>query len=263
MTALPDDRPAERPVSSVPRDGLGTHPARVRRGSALLGEIRQIVFGAQDGLVATLAIVATVAGASGSTYPVVVAGIASGLAGMFSMGAGEYIGSKSQREIDRAQVANERDEVRERPAESEAEVAALLMDEGMPADEAAQVASLMGRHPEVLLRAMVSKELGITVDARAGSPLQAALLMGAAFGLGAMVPVVPFLALPVGAALAVSVALTGLVLFGIGAVKSRWTRRSAVRSGLEVVAVGAFAGIAGYAFGTMLPGLLGGAGISA
>ena len=83
------------------------------------------------------------------------------------------------------------------------------------------------------------------------------------FGLGALVPIVPFLILPVAMALPAAALATGLVLFGIGVVKSRWTHRSALSSGLEVLALAAFAGIAGYLFGTVLPQLLGVAGISA
>ena len=86
--------------------------------------------------------------------------------------------------------------------------------------------------------------------------------MGAAFGLGAAVPVLPFLVLPLSAALPVALVLTGAVLFGIGVIKTRWTQRSALASGLEVLALAAVAGIAGYLFGTVLPQLLGVAGIS-
>ena len=254
---------ASAPASAYAQDWLAEHLAEERRESALLGEIREVVFGAQDGLVSTLAVVATVAGASGEAFPVVVAGVASGLAGVFSMAAGEYIGSKSQREIYEAQIEKEREEVEERPGESEAEVAYLLSREGLGDEDAARVAALMARHPEALLRTMVSKELGIQVDDEHGSVLQGALIMGAAFGAGAAVPVLPFLLLPVAAALPIAAVITGAVLFGIGVVKTRWTRRSKLASGLEVLALAAVAGIAGYLFGTIMPTLLGVAGITA
>lgn len=263
MTDDADGPTTGSPASAYPREWLASHLAEERRASALLGEIREIVFGAQDGLVSTLAVVATVAGASGESFPVVVAGIASGLAGVFSMAAGEYIGSKSQREIYDAQVENERIEVDERPGESEAEVAYMLSEEGLGDEDAARVAAIMARHPEVLLRTMVSKELGIQVDDGHGSVLQGALLMGAAFGGGALVPVLPFLFLPVPVGLPVAAVATGLVLFAIGVVKSRWTHRPPLSSGVEVLVLAAVAGIAGYLFGTAMPALLGGAGIRA
>jgi VIT1/CCC1 family predicted Fe2+/Mn2+ transporter len=261
---LDTERPSESaPASAYSRAWIAEHLEIERRNSALLGEIREIVFGAQDGLVSTVAVVATVAGATGEQFPIVVAGVASALAGMFSMAAGEYIGSKSQREIFEAQIEGERTEVEERAGEAEAEVAYMLAEEGLGEEDAAKVASIMARHPEVLLRTMVSRELGIQVDDGAGGPLQGALFMGAAFGLGAAVPVLPFLLLPVDAALVAAVVLSGAVLFGIGVVKSRWTRRSGLASGIEVLALAALAGAVGYGFGTLLPQLLGVAGISA
>jgi len=259
LTRPPDGSPA----SAYPSDWIAQHLTEERRASSLLGEIREVVFGAQDGLVSTLAVVATVAGASGRAFPVVVAGIATGLAGVFSMAAGEYIGSKSQREIFDAQVDSEREEIRDRPGEAEAEVAYMLAEEGLGGGDASIVAELMARHPEVLLRTMVSKELGIQVEAQHGGVLRGALLMGLAFGLGAMIPVIPFIIVPVDIALPIAAIATGTVLFGIGVVKSRWTRRSALSSGLEVLALAAVAGVAGYLFGTVLPKLLGVAGISA
>jgi VIT1/CCC1 family predicted Fe2+/Mn2+ transporter len=255
--------PANAPASAYDRAWIAAHLAEERRESSLLGEIREVVFGAQDGLVSTLAVVATVAGASGQAFPVIVAGVASGLAGVFSMAAGEYIGSKSQREIFEAQIHSERDEVETRPGEAEAEVAFMLAEEGLDDEEAARVAAMMARRPEVLLRTMVARELGIHVEDRSGGVLRGALFMGAAFGLGALVPIMPFLILPIAMALPIAVVATGVVLFGIGVVKSRWTHRSAMSSGLEVLALAAIAGIAGYAFGIVLPQLLGVAGIAA
>ena len=87
--------------------------------------------------------------------------------------------------------------------------------------------------------------------------MQGALVMGVAFGLGAAVPVIPYVFLPIEAAIWTSVIATAAVLFGIGVVKSRWTRRSWLRSGAEILVLGAFAGIAGFLFGDILPGLLG------
>jgi VIT1/CCC1 family predicted Fe2+/Mn2+ transporter len=263
MTTATERPPVDAPAAAYPRAWLEQHLAEERRASSILGEIREIVFGAQDGLVSTLAVVATVAGASGQAFPIVVAGVATGLAGVFSMAAGEYIGSKSQREIFDAQVAGERVEVDDRPGEAEAEVAFMLAEEGLGDADAQQVAAILARHPEVLLRTMVSKELGIQVEAERGGVVRGALLMGASFGMGAAIPVIPFLFLPVWAALPGAAAATGVALFGIGVVKSRWSHRSALASGLEILILAAFAGIAGYLFGTVLPQLLGVAGITA
>jgi len=244
-------------ASEFDHDFLAAHLTDERRKSGLLGEIREAIFGAQDGLVSTLAVVSTVAGATSDRYPVLVAGIASGLAGIFSMAAGEYIGSKSQREIFDAQIVEEREEVHERPGEAEAEVAYMFEEDGLPHEQALEVARIMAQHPDVLLKTMVEKELGLAVEEGGGSPLQGALIMGAAFGLGTIPPILPHVFLENELAVLISVAATLAVLFGIGVVKSRWTHRSWWASGFEILAVGAVAGIAGYFFGNVLPIILG------
>lgn len=250
VTGPTPDRPYDE------RAWLAAHLRDERREADLLGEIREALFGAQDGLVSTLAVVSAVGGATNDRFPILVAGIASALAGVFSMGVGEYLSSKSQREIFLAQIAKERDEVAERPGEAQAEVAYMLEQEGLTEPAAQRVAAELARDPKVLLNTMVEKELGISI-AEGRNALQGAILMGAAFGLAAIVPILAYLFLEPGRAFPWSLGLSALALFVIGVVKSRWTRRSPLRSGLEIVVLAAFAGIAGYFFGSILPGILG------
>jgi vacuolar iron transporter family protein len=248
---------ADMSADEFEHEFLDAHLTDERRKAGLLGEIREAVFGAQDGLVSTVAVANIAAGATGDRYVILVAGIGTALGGVFSMAAGEYIGSKSQREIFDAQIVDEREEVHQRPGEAEAEVAYMFEEDGLPREQAREVARMMAEHPEVLLKTMVEKELGLSVEEGGGSPLQGALVMGAAFGLGSIPPLVPHLFATGNLAVVLSVAATLAVLFGIGVVKSRWTHRSWWSSGLEILVLGAIAGVAGYFFGSILPLLLG------
>ena len=254
-----DDEAARAGLSAgeFDRAWVGKHLVEERRSARLLGDIREAIFGAKDGLVSTLAVVSTVAGASADRFTVLVAGIAAGLAGVFSMAAGEFMSSRSQREIFDAQIVGERNEVVERPGEAEAEVAYMFEEDGLPRSEAAAVAATVAAHPEVLLKTMVEKELGLAAEHAVGSPAQGALIMGAAFGIGAAVPIIGYLLLPAWMGVWGAGFATAGVLFGIGVLKSRWTRRPWLRSGAEILLIGTFAGVAGYLFGTLLPALLG------
>ncbi|MEO5705185.1 MAG: VIT1/CCC1 transporter family protein [Candidatus Limnocylindrales bacterium] len=223
----------------------------------MLGDVREAIFGAQDGLVSTLAVVSAVAGATSDRFPILVAGIAAGLAGIFSMAAGEYLSSKSQREISLAQILEERERIVAQPQVVQGELAHILVEDGMPVDEASHVADVIGRHREVLLNLKVMKQFGVTVEEAAGSALQGAIVMGTAFALGALAPILPYVLLPLGIATFVSVVATGAVLFGIGVVKTRWTHGNRLWSGLEILIIGALAGIVGYLVGTALPAFLG------
>ena len=239
------------------RAELGSRLDAEQRRASRLGDIREAIFGAQDGLVSTLAVVSTVSGATGDRFTVLIAGIATGLAGVFSMAAGEYLSSKSQREIALAQIAEEREKVADRPGDAQIELAHLLEQDGLPGEEATAVAEVIGRHREVLFNTKVLRQFGVAVEEAKGSPLQGAVVMGAAFALGALAPIVPYLLLPVGVAVFASIFATGAVLFAIGVVKTRWTHSNPIGSGIEILAIGAVAGIVGFFFGNILPRLLG------
>jgi len=244
------------------REWLGQHLAEERHEAELLGEFREAIFGAQDGVTSILIVVVTVATATTSSYAVLVAGIAAAAAEIISMAAGEYMSSRSQREIFMAQIDRERDEVRDRPDESEAEVAYLLEQEGLSEPSARRVAAELAREPNVLLKTMVEKELGISVEAGPGA-LQGALVLAATFAVASAVPISPFFVLPIGLAVYVSIALSAVVMFCLGLVKSRFTRQNPVRSGLEIVGLVALAAVGGYVVGTLLPHALGFVGLTA
>ena len=247
----------ESPTAASDRADVGARLDDERRKAGLLGDVREAIFGAQDGLVSTLAVVSTVSGATNDRFPVLIAGIAAGLAGIFSMAAGEYLSSKSQREIALAQIADEREKVSEHSGTAQAELAHLFEEEGLPPDDASVVAEVIGRHPEVMLNAKVLRQFGVSVEGAQGSPLQGALVMGASFALGALAPVLPYVLLPLDVAIYVSVTATAAVLFAIGVVKTRWTHGNPIASGIEILLIGALAGIVGYFFGTVLPTLVG------
>ena len=135
----------------------------------------------------------------------------------------------------------------------QAELAHVLVEEGLPTDEAIHVADVIGRHRDVLLNLKVLKQFGVAVEETGGSALQGAIVMGTAFALGALAPILPYVLLPVGIATYVSSIATGAVLFAIGVVKTRWTHGSRLWSGLEILLIGALAGVVGYLVGTVLP----------
>lgn len=228
-----------------------------RHRAGLLGDVREAIFGAQDGLVSTLAVVSTVSGATNDRFPVLIAGVAAALAGIFSMAAGEYLSSKSQREIALAQIADEREKVADRPEQAQIELAHILEEDGLPAEEASLVAGVIGRHRDVLLNTKVLRQYGVAVEEAGGSPIQGAAVMGLAFALGALAPILPYVLLPFDIAIYASVIATAAVLFAIGVAKTRWTHGNPLWSGVEILAIGAVAGIVGYFFGSILPPLLG------
>jgi VIT1/CCC1 family predicted Fe2+/Mn2+ transporter len=168
--------------------------------------------------------------------------------------------SKSQREIFVAQIAAERAEVEERPGEAEAEIALLFEREGLDPERARRVAAELASDPNVLLRTMVEKELGVSIE-EGGTPLQGAAILAGSFLAAALFPLMPYFFFPPSTALWVSIGLSGVAMFFVGVWKSRLTKRNPLASGLEILVLVAGAAIAGSFFGAVLPGALGVAGI--
>src|SRR6059036_4182103 len=133
--------PTQGRAEGFERAGLGVRLDQERRRASLLGDMREAIFGAQDGLVSTLAVVSTVSGATDNRFTVLIAGIATALAGIFSMAAGEFLSSKSQREIALARIAEEREKVAGQRGEVQAELAYMLTEDGLSEEDASQVAA--------------------------------------------------------------------------------------------------------------------------
>jgi VIT1/CCC1 family predicted Fe2+/Mn2+ transporter len=222
-----------------------------------LTRIREVVFGAQDGLLSMVTLLAGVFGALTERHIVVVAGLASALAGMFSMAVGSYLGSQAEKEVIQAEIAREKEEMERSPAEEMAELVEIYRAQGMGEEAAVSLAQQTAQDKRLWLRTLLEGELGITPEVAHASPLKDALAMGLSYILAALVPLAPYVLLQGLPALAASLAGAGLVLFAIGAAKSRWTRRNPILSGLQVLLLGTLGGLAGYGLGTLLPGVLG------
>ena len=221
------------------------------------GSLRAAVFGMNDGLVSNFSLVMGMAGASGDSRLVLVAGIAGLLAGAFSMAAGEYISVKSQRELYEQQIALEEQELEMSPEEERDELALIYQAKGIPEEQAAAFAEHIIADPDQALKTLVREELGLDPESL-GSPQVAALSSFAAFFVGASVPVIPYLLTEGSLALAGAATLSGVALFGAGVLISIFTGRNALFSGARMLGIGALAASVTYAIGSALGITLGG-----
>ena len=217
--------------------------------------VREVLFGALDGLVEPLGVVSGVAGATASSAIVALAGVATGLAGALSMAAGGYLAAKAQSEVHAAAMHAERREVSLAPEEATEEMERLLQLEGLLPQDAHTVVTALQKHDEVLWRTMVEKELGIPVDA-SSPPLSDAMLMGVSYLVASVVPIAPYLFLEAPQAWIASLVLTLLAMGGLGILKSAATGLRLLPAVVEVTALGVLAGVGGYLLGRVLPGIL-------
>jgi len=215
------------------------------------GTLRAAIFGVNDGLVSNLSLVIGVAGAAPEGRFIILAGVAGLLAGAFSMGAGEFVSVTSQRELFERQIELEREELESDPESERKELALIYRAKGIAQPEAEALATRIISDRGVALETLAREELGLNPD-ELGSPYRVAFSSFTAFASGAIIPVVPFLFGSGWLNFGVSVALSGIALFGIGAGVSLFTGRSSIYSGVRQLAIGAVAAAVTYTIGRLI-----------
>jgi vacuolar iron transporter family protein len=253
--SIPSPRPA-RTATGVEKMSGPAEIGEERERVAGRTRIGAFVFGAQDGLLTTVSVVSAFFGAQQPNTNILLAGVATGVAGMVAMTAGQYLSSKAQSEVQHSEIEREKREIREHPAEELAELIEIYRLQGMPLEQARDAALTVSKDPKKMLEVMARIELGVEVEAT-GSPLKDAAVMAPSFMLGAIVPIVPYAVANHTPAFIASILLACIALFGIGIVKARVADANPWRSGLEQFLIGAGAGVIGWAVGTLVPNLFG------
>jgi vacuolar iron transporter family protein len=211
------------------------------------GWLRPAVFGAMDGLVTNVSLIAGVGGGGAHSQMIVLTGLAGLAAGAFSMATGEYVSVSSQNELVESEVTKERLELQNNPEAERRELAAVFRGRGVDADLADRVARQVSDRPEDALRMHVREELGVDHH-ELPSPLVAGGASLATFAVGALIPLLPYLighgSLPAALIVAAAAAFLG------GGFVARITDRPFWRGALrQLLLAGAAAGLT-YAVGT-------------
>ncbi|WP_290861993.1 VIT1/CCC1 transporter family protein [Hamadaea sp.] len=215
------------------------------------GWLRAAVFGAMDGLVTNIGLIAGVGGGGLSRDAIILTGMAGLVAGAISMALGEYTSVTTANDQLEAELAKERRELERNPHAEAEELALNWMDRGLPEDLARQVAHFLKDNPEEALRVHAQEELGVVPDAQP-SPWTAAISSFLCFSVGALIPLLSYL---FGSdSLWLALAVGGVGLFVAGALTSRFTHRSWWTSGARQLLLGLLAAGATYAIGKLIDG---------
>lgn len=244
------------PPSAVSRADPTTHPGEHHTGAMgpTLSWLRASVLGANDGIISTAGLVVGVAGATSSKAAIFTAGLAGLVAGAVSMALGEYVSVSSQRDSETSQLALERSELAEMPAEELDELTAIYEAKGLSPATAALVAAELTEHDA--LAAHADAELHLDPEALT-NPWQASLASAVAFTLGAALPLLAILLAPAGVRVPVTVLVVLAALAVTGLLSARIGRGRARVAILRVV-VGGAAGLAlTYAIGRAFGGAVG------
>lgn len=219
-------------------------------------ELRAAVLGANDGLISNLSLVMGVAGAAGSESQILLAGIAGLLAGSISMALGEWLSVQSSRELYQRQIEIEAEELENSPEEEMNELVLLYQAKGIDEAEARKIAEKVFENKELALDTLVREELGIDKDSLGGSAWKAAIASFMLFSFGAILPIIPYFFMIGAQARNMSLALSGIGLFFLGAVITIYTGKNLIASGTRQVLFGLAAAAVTFAVGRMIGGVL-------
>ncbi len=215
------------------------------------GAARAAVFGVSDGLVSNVALILGVAAASETSSSVVIAGVSGLLAGAASMAAGEYVSMKAQNELIERELRIERESLANNPTGELHELQAIYTHRGLDSAKALELAEAVHEDPEVALEVHAREELGVDPD-DIGDPIGAASSSFVAFGVGAILPLIPWFLTDGNAAMVASV-IVGLVAAAlVGVLLARFTERSPIRTAARQVIWAAGACIITFAIGSLL-----------
>jgi vacuolar iron transporter family protein len=213
--------------------------------------IREFVFGIQDGLISTVSLLAGIQGATESNAVVIITGLTAMFSGAISMAAGSYLSSGAQKEIFDKELA-EAEQLAEREPYMAAEgLLKALGEEGLSKEQSYRIVKVLSQERNVFLRTFQEKVFGLG-SAEINRPLQAALVMGLSFIVGAFIPIVPYIVFSGVPALYLSGLLGGITLFGVGAFKGHLAGKSIFMSGLEFFIIAVSAAGLGYLIGVVV-----------
>jgi VIT1/CCC1 family predicted Fe2+/Mn2+ transporter/rubrerythrin len=247
----PEPGPGQEPAAPPAQAQLEKYLGREKWHRNAGGWISDAIYGANDGLAAVFGIVAGVSGATGGSSFVLTAGIAGAIASALSMATGAFLAARSENEVAAANVERERQEIMLHPEEEQSELSLFYQLKGIDEVTADAMAAQLAKQPEAMLRALAAEEFGYSGDS--SDPTQSAIAAGVSTGLGAIVPVIPFMFTTGTVAILVAAAISLVAHFLVGAAKSLVTLRTWWSAGLEMTAAGVIVGGATFLVGLALP----------
>ena len=213
--------------------------------------LRDIILGGQDGLVNVLGLVLGVAAATQKTQVIIVAGLAATFSESIAMGGVAYTSALAERDYYLSELNREKDEIEEVPDVETEEVREIFRDKGLKGETLERVVKDITSDKQVWLEVMMRDELHLSPVSTTGLTGRA-ILTGVSTLIGSLIPLVPFLILPVVPATIVAIPLCAAVLFGVGAYKALTLVGDWRMSGLQMLIIGMASAFAGYLIGRLL-----------
>lgn len=212
--------------------------------------LSKVILGGQDGLVNVLGVILGVAAATSDVRIVLAAGFAATFAESVSMAAVAYTSTQADQALYESERARQERHIREVPEFERAEIRRIYKGKGIRGQQLEQIVETVTSNPEVWVDVVMSEDLQLVPVQKFGA-VRAAVIVGISAIIGSLLPLAPFLALPVAQAIWLSLGISVVTLFAVGAYKARVTVGSPGRSGLEMAVIGIASALVGFAVGLL------------
>ncbi len=213
--------------------------------------LRQIILGGQDGLVNVLGVILGIAAATNDSRIIIIAGFAATMAESISMAAVAYTSSKAEKEYYQKELNREKWEIKNMPEIEREEIKIIYYKKGFRGRALADIVKTITSDKKLWLDVMMSEELGLA-EAKSKNPIGESFVVGISALIGSLIPLVPFMFLPVKEAIFWGMTSSILSLFIFGAAKSKITVGNWLKSGVELTVIGTVAALLGYLIGVFL-----------
>lgn len=218
------------------------------KDSKIISSIREVVFGMEDGMVSTLGAVTGIAVGSQDKFAVLLAGCVIIAVESISMGIGSYISNMSERDVIKRMLYEEKMEINDFPMEEKKELESMYVSDGWPKKLASDMAKIASKNKKLMLQEMAYRELNVSpiIDRH---QLRNGIFMFFAYVIGGLIPLFAYFIMPISSAIYVSMFITLLGLFLLGAGTTKYTKGNWLRMGFRVLTLGGIALLVGYVIG--------------
>lgn len=216
--------------------------------SRVIPFMREVVFGMEDGMVSSLGAITGIATATGDHFVVILSGMVVIAVESISMGVGSYLSNKSEVDVTQRKIHEEKIELKEDPEAERDELRDIYIRDGWPEQLAETMATTASQDHDLFLNEMKAHELYIIDDEKDNS-MKKGIVMFFSYVLGGLIPLIPYLILPLASAIVISIGITLIGLFALGSYTTRYTKRSWWKAGLEMLGLASAAAVVGYAVG--------------
>jgi vacuolar iron transporter family protein len=212
--------------------------------------LAEVILGGQDGLVNVLGVILGVAAASNDVRIVVAAGLAATFAESVSMGAVAFTSTQAENDLYLSEREREYRHIHLAPDVETYEIQEIYRKKGFDGDELEKIVEVITSNPDIWVEVMMSEEFQMTPPEKSHA-LNSGFVVGFAALLGSLIPLLPFFFLPISISIWLSIVISAVTLFVVGAYKARITVGKPFRSGFQLTVIGIASALVGYFVGLL------------